>query len=293
MVDHRDHWLLISRMGDGKSTFASQMSPEYLVLDFDGRWNEQDGNVLGKYHLISSSDVLEVAGEMKRRLKDLKGKVGTIVVDSGTSVLDYVQSLGRMQVAAGQGNANDVHKVKADTMRVLRGALLTYHCSTIWIFHIEDNMMSGKLGTRSTIPRTELERLKTQLNAILSIVSKNGRRGIKIEWCRYYNNVAAGQVVWDIEGMWSGVPEKVSEFLRGYTGEQGYNGNAYDLEWLFDFLKDKGVEYGSVEGMSQELTHQRPAGVVRPERLGGDHPAGAPGGVKDSGGLNTRRCHSM
>jgi hypothetical protein len=58
--EQNDYWLLLGKYGKGKSRFASQMAPEYLVLDLDGRWEEQNRNVLGKYHVISDSDVLGI-----------------------------------------------------------------------------------------------------------------------------------------------------------------------------------------------------------------------------------------
>ncbi len=254
----RDHWLLISRPGDGKSTFASKMSPEYLVFDFDGRWSEQERTACGKSHIISSGDVIEVCQEAHRRLPDLRGKVGTVVVDSGTSVMDYVQAVGRLKAVDGKGSLNDAHRLKADTMRALRGAVASYHCNSLWIFHLEDGLMNGKAQVRSTISKTEIERLKLALNAILSIVRQGSKRGIKIEWCRYNqgtrpDGAASGQVVWDTEGYWIGVPQRLSVLLRNFKGTEGYNGNAYSREWLFSFLASKGKSFPSVDAMAQEL----------------------------------------
>lgn len=253
-----DHWCLVSRYGEGKSTFAAQMSPEFLVLDYDGRWEEQIEGATGKSHLISTNDVLESIKEMDRRMPDLKGKVGTVVVDSGTSVIDYIESAGRLAdaIARKQGqkfNLNDVHKEKADSMRVLKGAIQRYQCSSLWIFHLEDGLVNGKPFVRSTISKTELERLKSGLNAVLSIQRNGEKRGIKVEWCRYNSGVAAGQVIWDEQGFWQGVPQKLSVFLRRFKGDEGYNGKAYSAEWLKAYLAAKGITFGSVVEMADAM----------------------------------------
>lgn len=256
-----DHWLVIGPMGSGKSTFASQMSPEYLVLDFDGRWTEQKDNVLGKYHLIGGTDVLEVVQESRRRIPDLKGKVGTVIIDSGTSILDLEQAVGRIKVDRGVAkfNANDNNRNKADIMRALRTVPLSYYCNSMWIFHLEESSMNGKTKMRSTISATELERLKANLNAVMTVVKDSkGRRGMRIEWCRYNDGCSVGQTIWDTEGMWKGVPQRLSVFLRKYHPSCGYNGGAYSLEWLFAFLGSKEKYFVSVEEMCSKL------GIVEP-----------------------------
>jgi hypothetical protein len=83
------------------------MAPEYAVLDFDGRWADQAKNVRGKYHVFPSTDVLEVIDQMRKRRKELLGKFQTVVVDSGTTVLDTSLAEGRLKVMAGQAIAND------------------------------------------------------------------------------------------------------------------------------------------------------------------------------------------
>lgn len=235
-------------MGDGKSTFGAQMSPQYLVLNFDGRWQEQVDTAAGKSHIINTGDVLDAVNQMEQLLPALKDKTGTVIVDSGTTFLDGVIARGALEEArakaAGKSfNMNQVMRQKADTMRVLRAAIMKYQCNSLWIFHLEDSALSGQKKVRTTIPAAELERLKINLNAILTIVKGNtGMRGIKVEWCRYNNDVAKGQVVWDFDGMWVGVPAKLKTFLEEYHGDEGYNGNVYSYDWLVGMLEDKGVK---------------------------------------------------
>jgi hypothetical protein len=252
-------WLLFARRGEGKSTFAAQMDAEHLVLDLDGRWKEQERNIQSRSYTITESDPLKIVDEMKKQYPQVHQYVHTIVVDSGTAVMDFIQSKGRlMEVAAREQrqkfNLNDIHRLKADTMRLLRFAVLQWHCDYLWIFHTETSMESGKEKERTTISATELERMKANLNAVLTIVKDSkGTRGIRIEWSRYANNVAAGQVIWDTEGMWKGVPERIDSFLANYTGREGYNGGAYSDAWLMKYLDGKGVKFADTFEMYQKL----------------------------------------
>lgn len=251
-------WLLIARRNEGKSTFAAAMDPEHLVADLDGRWDEQKDRTQKSYK-IETSDPLQIVEEMEKQRPQIGQYVKTIVVDSGTAILDFIQSKGRLMETRAEEtkkkfNKNDVHLLKADTMRLLRFELLKWHCDYLWIFHIEDGKLNGADRERTTIPNTELERMKANLNAVLTIVKdKTGMRGIRVEWCRYHNNAARGQVIWDAEGFWKGIPERLDDFLANYKGTEGYNGNRYDGEWLLKYLDGKGVKYADMQEMYERL----------------------------------------
>lgn len=254
------HWLLIARRGEGKSTFASTLSPEYLVADLDGRWEEQKKRINGnKSHVITEPDPLRLAARMEEMRVQLADYVRTIVFDSGTAVLDYMGAKGRLSEAAAKAankkyNGDDANKLKADTLRLLRFAALRWHCDVLWIFHTEDNMKSGAKGERTTISALEMERMKANLNAVLTIVKDSkGKRGIRIEWSRYNNNVAAGQTIWDDQGMWVGIPEKLDDFIAHYAGTEGFNGNVYGGEWLLKYLASKDVAFADMEDMFTKL----------------------------------------
>ena len=252
------HWLLFAEREAGKSKFASTLSPEYLVCDFDGRWAEQK-DVKTKSHVIRESDPLKVIDEMKKLYPQLHTYVNTIIMDSGTAVLDFQQSRGRLLDTQAREekrkfNLNDVHRNKADTMRVLRLAALQWHCDVLWIFHTEKRMESGREKIRTTISATEMDAMKQNLNAILTIVrDSKGMRGIRIEWCRFNNNIAAGQVIWDTEGMWKCVAERLDVFLAGFMGTEGYNGGSYSDDWLLKYLDGKGVKFADTFEMYQKL----------------------------------------
>ena len=251
MVVELDHILLIGRAGEGKSTYATKMSPEFAILDFDRRWPEMR-DVSGVSHIYNGA-VLEVVKRVEADRKAGKlSKVGTIVVDSGSSVLDPMQSLGRLQVSAGEvKNANDVHRIKADTMRALRGVMQPFNASSLWIFHIEDSGMSGKVSQRTTISKMEVERMKHNLNIILVMGSDAKGRFVRIEWTRFSPD-AIGHMVRDTH-KWEGVPQMVHEFVREYRSEMGYNGSAYSPEWLLEFLKKKGQAFESIEQMAEHF----------------------------------------
>ena len=252
-------WLVIAEREAGKSTFATALSPEYLVCDFDGRWQEQVRSAGGKSYIIAENDPLKVIGEMKKMYPQIHNYVNTIIYDSGTAVLDFIQSKGRLMADAAAAdnkkfNLNDIHRQKADTMRLLRLAALQWHCDVLWIFHTEKRKESGQDKIRTTISKTELEAMKQSLNAILTIVrNEQGMRGIRIEWCRFNNSIAAGQVVWDLEGMWKGVPDKLDIFLANFMGKEGYQGKVYSDAWLMEYLKGKGVTFADTFEMYQKL----------------------------------------
>lgn len=258
-MEHNDHWLLIAEAGAGKSTFARQMSPEYLVIDTDVRWSDQAVKSDGKSHIIASSDPIQIQQEMNRLRNELQDKIGTVILDSGTFLLAPIVARGQLANAnskrdTGKGiNMDAVMQEKAATMRIVVGSMLSYHKNTLLIFHHEESGMSGKMTTRSTLPKAEYERLKKAIHATLTVTkANNGMRGIQIEWT-HDNPAAVGQVVWDYDGMWKNVPQKLHTFLRHFTGSEGYNGKSYDPNWLLGFLASKGVVFTDVPEMAKKL----------------------------------------
>lgn len=253
------HWLLIAERDAGKSKFGSAMSPEYLVCDFDGRWKEQIKGAGGKSYIIAENNPLKVVDEMKKMYPQIHNYVNTIIFDSGTAVLDFIQARGRLMEAEAtenkqKFNLDNINRQKADTMRLLRLSALQWHCDVLWIFHTEKRQKSGQDKVRTTISKLEMDVMKQSLNAILTIVrNEQGMRGIRVEWCRFNNSIAAGQIVWDLDGMWKGVPEKLDVFLASFMGSEGYQGKAYSDEWLAEYLKGKGVTFKDTFEMYQKL----------------------------------------
>ena len=114
-MNDRDHWLLISKWGDGKSTFGSQMSPKYLVMDFDARWEEQE-SAAGQSYTVDGT-IVEAIEKMNNLRPTLRDDIGTIIIDSGTSVVDTTLAAARLKAeeTANQSgkrvNMNDVHRL--------------------------------------------------------------------------------------------------------------------------------------------------------------------------------------
>ena len=80
----------------------------------------------------------------------------------------------------------------------------------LWVWHLEDAQLNGQTHIRETLPETERERLFRSLNASLRIVRENDRRGILVEWSR---EGPSGMVIWDEQGHWKGVPERIEAVL--------------------------------------------------------------------------------
>lgn len=242
-----NYWLFIGPALSGKSTLVAQMESDFLVLDFDGRWKDQE--VADRSHLIANDNPMKIINRMEELRPGLQKKVKTVVIDSGTALLDYETSLDRLR----EVRANDAFKRKADLMRSIAGSILRWEgASAAWIFHIDHGMLNGKAVTRQTIPNTELERLKKYLHAVFEVFVDNGRRGVKVVWSRFWDGAAVGHVIWDTN-MWKGVPKMLSDFTRNFRGTEGYNGRAYSPDWLLEFLASKGKKFGSVEEMTKAL----------------------------------------
>ena len=58
-----------------------------------------------------------------------------------------------------------------------------------------------------------------------------GPRGIRIEWSRYNNGIAAGQIIWDGRHV-ERRTRKAGYFLANFMGNEGYNGTVYGDQWL-------------------------------------------------------------
>ncbi len=252
MTSKLDHFCLIGFPNAGKSTFAKAMKPNYLVFDLDNRWGDQE--VADKTTLIPGGSALEMqalVSQVKNR------KFGTVIFDSVTPLLSGIIAQGQLEAyetGSSKGIAQN-HKIKAATMRVLRQMVVPFHADTLWIFHLNESGLSGNTTIKMSITASELERLKLALTAVLVVVQdKSGRRGVRIDWTRYNDNVAKDAIIWDTPGQyWAGVPRMVGEFVRGYQGTENYTGTAYSLTWLKDYLASKGKEYKTTAELTKAL----------------------------------------
>lgn len=250
-LSDRDHIALFGKAASGKSTLAARYTPEYVVADADGRWGQQKANMGGKCHILAGADILETSKQAKalrRQLAQASGKIGTVIFDSVTSFTDYGGAEGRLAAeaankAGGKINRNDAHREKADTFRVMRGIVLNFAANSIYIGHYEDRSMDGKARLRRTISNTELRALLMALDVTLQVGTEPSRnmRFLKIEWARYKLDNSSddpllckspfmGQMLWDVDSQWTGMPERLHSFLRGWTPECGYDGKVYEWE---------------------------------------------------------------
>ena len=84
------------------------MYPEYLVCDLDGRWKEQERNGKSPHH--RKSDPLKWSTRWRSSARS-SPYVKTIIFDSGTAVLDFIQSKGRLEEAPGEQQKYNIDKV--------------------------------------------------------------------------------------------------------------------------------------------------------------------------------------
>lgn len=213
------HWALIGYSLDGKSTFAMQMAGPILVVDADQR----AANVLHRaadpdnvYRLegVDCTDVRAVANEVGAALKS-GTQIGTVVIDSLTAIIAPYQTEAMMENRAGENqNKSAAFMDKALAMRFIQDAITKHGLDVLWIWHMEDGRDGrGNESTRQTISVTERDRLRRNLDAILTVVRDGERRGIEVENLRPEPGCDPKTVIWDESGQWTGMPDKIDAFL--------------------------------------------------------------------------------
>lgn len=209
-------WALKGYYGDGKSTFILAMQQPTLMIDADGRRHELKGAEL--YELSEeAADHRSV-----ERIQDLLDEnmpgsdIRTIAIDSVTSLIGVSIARAMLDNAADRNrNKNQAWVDKAEKMRLLQDAVTAHGRHVLWIWHLEDAQLNGKAQIRETLPETERERLYRSLNASLRIVRDGDRRGVLVEWSR---EGPAGMTVWDDDGYWKNVPERVEAAIYRLDG---------------------------------------------------------------------------
>ncbi|UEM02581.1 ATP-binding protein [Skermanella rosea] len=209
-------WALKGYYGDGKSTFILAMHQPTLMIDADGRRHELKGSEL--YELSEEpSDHRSVERIQDILDKNMPGSgIRTIAIDSVTSLIGTSIARAMLDNAADRNkNKNQAWVDKAERMRLLQDAVTAHGSHVLWIWHLEDAQLNGVAQIRETLPETERERLFRSLNASLRIVREKDRRGVLVEWSR---EGPAGMVIWDEEGLWKGVPERIEAAIYGRGG---------------------------------------------------------------------------
>lgn len=209
------HWALFGYPSAGKSTFLAAMRQPLLAIDADGRIRELQ-RLGADIHTISRNpkDHHNCAAIFRLISEADTQSIGTVCVDSVTSILAPIVALAMAE------NRADIHKNKAsafvaksDDMRLLQGAVTRAGCDVALIWHYEDGRdQNGKECRKQTVPETERARLVKSLNVALEIGKENGRRYAKVTWSRVGKRDV---VIYDDQGLWKGVPEKIEEALYG------------------------------------------------------------------------------
>ncbi len=134
--------------------------------------------------------------------------IATIAVDTLTPIIAPLvmqamvdKDLGREKSLAA------AFRNKAVQMRLLVDAVARWGVDTAWLYHLYDAKdQSANDVVKRSVTKTELDRLQRVLNMRLQMVLDNGRRGIKVVWCR---TGRSGLTLWDTTGCWRGMPEKI------------------------------------------------------------------------------------
>lgn len=215
------HWALIGYSLDGKSTFAMQMTGPILVVDSDQRvanvlHRSPDPDNVYRLEDVDCTDVRAVATEIEKAIKG-GTKLGSVVIDSLTAIIAPYQTEAMMENRAGENrNKSAAFMDKALAMRFIQDSITKHGLDVLWIWHMEDGRDgSGNETTRQTISATERDRLRRNLDAILTVVHdrETSRRGIEVENLRPEPGCQAKTIVWDESGQWTGMPEKIDAFL--------------------------------------------------------------------------------
>jgi len=206
-------WALKGRYGDGKSTFILALRQPALIVDADGRRHELKG---GELYELSEEPADNRSVERIQDILDqnMPGSgIKTIAIDSITSLIGSSIARAMLDNAADRNrNKNQAWVDKAEKLRLLQDSVTAHGSDVLWVWHLEDAQLNGQTHIRETLPETERERLFRSLNASLRIVRENDRRGILVEWSR---EGPSGMTIWDEQGHWQGVPERIEAALYG------------------------------------------------------------------------------
>lgn len=210
-------WSLVGYPGSGKSSFAAQMRGPMLVVDADHRFSEVLEIATGEVfelsdtpaHNVDPNAIARILGENMP-----KAEVSTIVVDSLTAIIMPLVVQAMLDNDAGR-NRNHVagFRNKALAMRQLQDAVTRWGADVLWIYHLQDSRDDkARAVTRATLTQTELARLTRSINMQLQLVEEGERRGVKVIWAR---RGRSDMVLWDEEGHWKGMPERIEEAVYG------------------------------------------------------------------------------
>lgn len=206
-------WLIKGRSRSGKSVFSMNMRGPLLPIDADNKLYGSQQYAVGEVMEFSENhtDTVDVARIEKILEENMPGSgIKTIIVDSVTPILEPLILKGMENTSGGMGR----WQPKAAAMKKLTYACTKWGGDVLFVYHIDDSMnSSAKMAEKTSITTVELARLNKHFNMSLSVVEEGNRRGIRVDYAQHGKY---GMTIWDDNGYWRGVPEKIEEAV--YAG---------------------------------------------------------------------------
>jgi len=252
------HWSIVGYPGSGKSSFAARMSGPVVVIDADHRFSEVLDLCAADVFELSERGRDNVDPDMISQLlnKNMpQAEVKTIIVDSLTAIITPYVVQAMMDREHGRTrNLMAGFKNKALAMRQLQDAVTRWGTDVLWIYHLQDARdAQAEAVVRSTVSQTEVARLTRSINLQLQIVQEGERRGIQVVWAR---RGRSGMVVWDEDGHWKGMPEKLEEAIYGGLTLEEQDQIARDTPEIFPNA-ETAISWGFEQGGFANLEEAR------------------------------------
>lgn len=202
-------WLLKGRSRSGKSVFSMNMRGPLLPIDADNKLYGSQQYAVGEVMEFSDNhadavNVSRIEAILEQNMPD--SGIKTIIVDSVTPILEPLIIKAMESTAT---NKISAFAPKATAMRKLTYAATKWGGDVLFVYHIEDTHNArAQEVERNTITDVELARLNKHFNMSLTVVEENGRRGIRVDYAQHGKY---GMTIWDDNGYWRGMPEKIEE----------------------------------------------------------------------------------
>jgi hypothetical protein len=140
-------------------------------------------------------------------------EVGTIVLDSMTAILSPIVTRILEELERGyHKNRSAAWKPKATAVRLIQDALNKWKTDFVIIYHEQERIdAKGRQEVAKTVSDLEEARLLRSLNARIRLGQDASGRYAEVIWSR----TGRTGKVYDGQGMWKGVPEKLDELIWG------------------------------------------------------------------------------
>lgn len=244
-------WLLKGRSRSGKSVFSMNMRGPLLPIDADNKLYGSQQYAVGEVMEFSDNhtDTVDVA-RIERILEDNMPDSGikTIIVDSVTPILEPLIIKAMESTATNKVSA---FAPKAAAMKKLTYACTKWGVDVLFVYHIDDTTNAKAVKVeKNTITDVELARLNKHFNMSLTVVEEGSRRGIRVDYAQHGKY---GMTIWDDNGYWRGVPEKIEEAV--YAG-----GVLSEPERPTSFGgPDMAIAWGMTQGCFRDEVHAKNA----------------------------------